>query len=351
MIKKKNILATFFILLTVFSCSNKNSRLYNQGLQSYNKEDYQKAIILFTKDIINNGKSDLAYYNRARAEQKLGKYKKAIKDFDNAIEINKDLSSAHVNRAVSLVKLKKYNKALEGLNSMIEYFTIGQDSIINQNIAVAYNNRGLIKQLKQSSTLSALSDFNKSISIGNYNELYLSFMNRGKLYLKEKEYKKGLKDLDSSIVLNDTYSPTYYIRGRGYFEIGHLEPALSDLNSAIKLENNKWTYYNERGLIFNKLEKYNKSILDFNKAIEFSNHPYAYNNRGFAKYKLGFLIEGLKDCEKSLELNDKNGWVYYNLGLINYALGNTEKACLNFIKAQNLEIEEAIIEVKRKCLQ
>ncbi|WP_422351133.1 tetratricopeptide repeat protein [Flagellimonas sp.] len=339
-----------FVLSVSISCKNGASEYYTEAKSFYDNGNYPKAIEYFTKEINLKGGSDLAYYYRGRAKQSLGEFQNAILDFNMAIEINEELIASHVNRAVSLVRLKKYDIALQRLNEIIDHFINLQDENVASNLATAFNNRGLIKQFYLKDYDGAMTDFDKSLSIGVYPETYLPLMNRGRLYLIKGEYQKAIKDLDKSIELNDKNDLTYFIRGQVYFELEDFEKVISDTNEAIELEDNDWKYYNLRGTALVKLENYPESILSFDKAIELSNHAYAFNNRGYSKYKIGDLLGALKDCEKSLELNNQNSWNYYNLGLINYDLGKKEMACNYFDKALALGKKEAKKEIETKCL-
>jgi len=339
-----------FVFAVSISCNNGSSKYYAEAKSLYDNGNYPKAIEYFTKDININGGSDLAFYYRGRAKQSLGEFQNAISDFDMAIEINEELITSHVNRAVSLVRLKEYDIALQRLNEIIDHFRNLQDENITSNLATAFNNRGLIKQFYLQDHDGAMADFGKSISLGVYPETYLPFMNRGRLYLMKGNYQKAIKDLDKSIELNDKHGLTYFIRGHVYFELEDFEKVISDTNEAIELEGNDWKYYNLRGTALVELENYPESIVNFDKAIELSNHAYVFNNRGYSKYKTGDLSGALKDCEKSLELDNQNSWNYYNLGLINFDLGKKEMACNYFDKDLELGKKEAKKEIETKCL-
>lgn len=345
----KKVISVILVLFIFSSCKNAARDYYMQGKLMYDEGKYNNAIEFFTKEINTNGGTDLAFYYRGKSAEKKREFQKAIKDFSRAIEINNELSGAHINRAVCYTRLKKYDTALKEFDKIIDYFKVGQDSTITKNIARAFNNRGLIKFHHLKDTTAALVDYNKSISIGENYPNYLPYMNRGKLYFKQKNYEKALKDLNSSISLNNNDSEAYYGRGQAKYHLGDIQNALVDTNAAIEIKANKWSYYNQRGIILNDLKKYEEAISDFTKAIEISNHEYAYNNRGFAHYKLGNLKQALLDCEKSLELNDKNGLAFYYLGLIEHDLGETEKACSHFTKALDLGEVKAEIVLKTKC--
>ncbi|MFK7750536.1 MAG: tetratricopeptide repeat protein [Kordia sp.] len=343
---------TPFIILGIFiffSCENIGVDHYLEGKKQFDNGEFDNAIKLFTREINVNGGTDLAYYYRGRSSQKKREFQNAIEDYIKAIEMNNELSEAHVNRAVSHIRLKEYDIALKGLDKMLSHFKIGQDSITTKNIVIALNNRGLLKQHHLKDSVAALADYNKSVRIGKDFPNYLPYRNRGKLYFRQKNYEKALKDFNSAILLNNNDSEIYYGRGQAKYHLGDIQNALLDTNVAIELDKTNWSYYNQRGIILNDMEKHEEAISDFTKAIEISDHAYAYNNRGFSYYKLGNLKQALVDCEKSLELNDENGLAYYYLGLIAYKLGKSERACVHFTKALNLGEVKAEMALRVKC--
>ncbi|OQD43168.1 hypothetical protein BUL40_08770 [Croceivirga radicis] len=345
----KNLYLISIFQFLIFSCNNGTSQYYEKGKSLYDEGNYTKAIELLTKDIDLNGGTDLAYYYRGRALQSTQKYQKAILNFNKAIAINEDLIYIHVNKAVTQIKLKQHDSALQGLNYIITKFEPSQDSNINRNLAIAYNNRGLIKHQILKDFPNALADFNKSLSFEENSESQLPFMNRGVLFLETKEYEKAITDLERAIQLNDKKAWAHFMKARAHFQIKNYSNSLISINRAIELEATNWRYFNLRGMTLNNLERYNEALSDFNKAVDISNHDYAYNNRGFTKYKLGNLKEALEDCQKAMELNNENSWTFYNLGLINYEIGNKSKACDYFKKALDLGKKEAEIELVNKC--
>lgn len=345
----KTKLLVILLLFLFFSCNKESSQYYLEGKRLYDGENFQKAIESFSKEITLNGGSSMAYLYRGNASQKTGHFQKSIEDFNKAIKIDNELASAYINKSISQTRLKNYDAAINSLSNMINHFKISENDITNRNIAIAYNNRGLVKHLNLEDKQSALEDFNKSISIGIKTEIHLPLMNRGRIYLINQEYKKALKDLDSSIILNKNNALAYYLRSKVHFKMNNFESALSDLSIDSLTNTKEWYYYNQRGLTLIKLERYLESISDFDKAIEMSEEALPYNNRGFSKFKLGKLKEALRDCEKSLELHSENSWAYYNLGLIKYQMKLKEAACADFAMALDLGKIEAQIELDSKC--
>jgi tetratricopeptide (TPR) repeat protein len=68
------------------------------------------------------------------------------------------------------------------------------------------------------------------------------------------------------------------------------------------------------------------AILDFSRSIEFDSKVAAYslNNRANSYRKLKQFEKAKMDIEKSLEMDEDNGWVYATLALIFADEGNDE---------------------------
>ena len=85
-----------------------NAYLYRGGAKG-ELNDYRGAIADFTKAIVINPKSDDAYYLRGLAKSKFKHYKEAILDFSKAILINPKLKEAYFSRGFAKLKLGQKN--------------------------------------------------------------------------------------------------------------------------------------------------------------------------------------------------------------------------------------------------
>ncbi|MGI6320138.1 MAG: tetratricopeptide repeat protein [Bacteroidales bacterium] len=56
-----------------------------------------------------------------------------------------------------------------------------------------------------------------------------SFYYRGKLYHKQKDYKKAIADFSKSISIRDNVADAWYWRGLTYFETAEWQKAIDDL--------------------------------------------------------------------------------------------------------------------------
>jgi len=84
-----------------------------------------------------------------------------------------------------------------------------------------------------------------------------------------------------------------------------------------------------------------KAIAAFDRAIDLDPAFYpAYRDKAEALILLGRYEEAMKNAEKALELNDRDGWSYVRRGRIYYAFGDNDKSIQDFTRALELLKEE-----------
>ena len=74
------------------------------------REEYDLAIIDYTKAIELRPDLVHPYINRGNVYSKKGEYKRAIKDYGAAIERNTDLAEPHYNRGMAFIRFCKNGK-------------------------------------------------------------------------------------------------------------------------------------------------------------------------------------------------------------------------------------------------
>lgn len=96
-----------------------------------------------------------------------------------------------------------------------------------------------------------------------------------------------------------------------------------------------------RGMALSQTDEKDRAISDFtNLMINFPNPISAYINRGITYYMLGEFDQAIFDFETALSLSPKSLphflIAHYNLGTLNYELGNCEQSAEHFVLAVNL---------------
>ncbi|NOX46790.1 MAG: TonB family protein [Chlorobi bacterium] len=152
----------------------------------------------------------------------------------------------------------------------------------------------------------------------------------------------------------------------------------------------KWDNFYEKGNVFFDQQKYEKAIARYSKSIDKKGSFYkeAYLNRGISKYHMRNFDGAIEDMKKAIELGarfnsekqalvyfeigneyfdkkeyDKalesynesanltpeDGNIYFNIGIVNFYLGNKEQACKDMHKAKELGKEDAEQIIGERC--
>lgn len=153
----KNLFTTMLLLL--FAASSYAQSLYQQGIKAYNNEDYKVAIKLLTKVIeADKGFVDFAYNFRGESNQILGANNKALEDYNKAIEANPNYAMAYQNRGMLRQSyLFDYKGALKDYNMAIR---------LDAKFELAYFNRASLKY-SMNDLDGALKDYKKMLKYFN----------------------------------------------------------------------------------------------------------------------------------------------------------------------------------------
>ena len=81
----------------------------------------------------------------------------------------------------------------------------------------------------------ALDDFTTAIDIGENEDLYKVYLNRGIAYHNLLEYEPAMADFSRSIELNDTIASAYHGRAMLNYELKDYTAAIDDFNKVLDL--------------------------------------------------------------------------------------------------------------------
>ncbi len=140
--------------------------------------------------------------------------------------------------------------------------------------------------------------------------------------MSKEKYRNAIKYFDKSINNKaDQYTDAYANRGICYYHLGEIEQALSDMDTATNLKAN--------------ISPERAGNAYYNIALEFLKQK---------KYQQASDI-----FMKSINLNPSDGEAYYNMAVSHHFLGQSEKACEGWGKAQMLGVGEATSLIKKFC--
>ncbi|MDB1931949.1 tetratricopeptide repeat protein [Clostridium tertium] len=308
--------------MTTDSKELNDKNYYDEGMEHYEKNEYDEAIKCFTKAIELEIDSAKGYYNRGRSYHKKKEYNKSIEDYTKVLELNPNSAKAYYNRGLAYQNKQEYDKAIENYTKAIE---------LEEDFALAYNNRGVAYNYKQEYDKSIV-DCTKAIELKADDAT--AYNNRGGAYNCKREYDKAISDFTKAVELKSDYATAYYNRGLVYQNKQEYDRSIEDYTKAIELEPNYAIAYNNRGVSYSSKQEYDKAIADYSKAIELkNNYDLAYLNKGYLLKKIGIDYEQAKLCfEKAKEL---------------YSIEN-EKYRLEKIEENIKELDEYIEAKKQK---
>ena len=230
--------------------SEKDFKTYRQGLEYFNKKDFENAYFNFSNVSKTSAIYEIALLRQAMSADELNdsqtaekKYRIFIEKYPESIFIQK----AYYSLAQNCFREKDYNKAEKAFNDIRKNF---KDS--EYKTASGYY-LGMIYTEKAKESKDEKDILDKKQKARNFFEEYLKEAPNGRLSLNCIE---ALNALQIPMTQKD-----YYLTGRAYFKNGMLKQAYDSFNNSYMSDS--WGYLS---LIYKKLGNYKKSreIFEYN---------------------------------------------------------------------------------------
>jgi len=314
------------------SNSNNNALAYvNRGRDYYKEEKLDLAIEQYSKAIELNPKEPTAYELRSSVYIQQDKYQLALVDVNKAIELGSTNSAIYFIRGVFYTD-NKPDLALNDFSKAIE---------LDSKYVQAYLRRGDL-YLKQEQLDLALVDLNRVLELDPSNEK--AYESRSTAYIKQEKYDLALADINKAIELDSQSSNVYQLRGL-FNASKNSELALNDFSKAIELDPDDARAYFYRGDLYRKQSKFDLALADINRGIEIDPKKAdteVYFDRGNIYFKQQKYDLALADYNQSLTLDNSNILPLNNIGLVQYEMGEIERAEQQFTKV--IEINDKLAE-------
>lgn len=224
-----------------------------RGIAKGFTDDFKGAVEDFDKIIYLNNNDAETYFLRAIAKNYLNNYNSSISDLDQAILLDKNYASAYNYRGIIYSKLEDYANAI---------FDFKKTLSIDKNHPFTHNNLGLA-HLGANQWEYAQLMFTKAIELNpNHSDAYY---NRARTYYLQKDYKKSIKDLETSLNINYENPDAHYIYALCLIRSNSgkkLNRLATEICSRLEISNNmshaKAKILLDRICIKYKYEEYNK---------------------------------------------------------------------------------------------
>ena len=210
-------------------------------------------------------------------------------------EINYNLGLAYQNKGEHKKAISYYDVYLKTGGKTPQMTAEGHN-----NRAIAYREVG--------NDESALTDYNKAIELDAGNPNF--YVNRANLLKAQGDADGAIRDYSKAIELEPDHVNAYVNRGVAFNDKQDREKAIADYSKAIELDPKQTQAFYNRAVAYTAMQTFDKALPDLNKFIDSGEPPPlmlsdAYLNRGIVQYYLGDIEKAVADMSKSIELNPK----------------------------------------------
>ena len=159
--------------------------------------------------------------------------------------------------------------------------------------------------------------YSKAIDTGELTRenLAVAFNNRGIAYRAKDLQDLAIEDYDTAIMLMPEYSFAYYNRGLARYSKGLYDAAIGDFDMVLRLEPDDAEVINNRGVARHGKGEFERAIADYDAALAIDpGYAYAYYNRGNANRALGRYTLAVDDYDRTIELDPNDVEAYGSRG-------------------------------------
>ena len=323
-----------------------SNQLINAGIDYLSSNNYDDAIIHFTRAVELKSDNPDAYYNRGLAYYGKRDYSRAITDFELAISYRPSLAEAYVQRGRTYRQKNELDRAIADYDQAIQ---------LKPDSAEAYNFRGYA-YYKQGNYTRAREDCNKAITLNpGYSSAYDSL---GSIYEAQDNLDRAISEYSTSINLDPSFAVAYSNRGSAYYKKGDATRAIADYTQAIQLRPDYADAYFNRGVLYSETRHKARAIADFSEVIRIDpKYAAAYERRAWNQYLAQNYELAISDYSEVLKLYPNSSGpqfgldaVYFNRGRAYKSHKNNEEAIVDIKKALEVTTDAVIQSVGKKIL-
>lgn len=337
-----------------------------QGKYELSEKDLNAAIKL-------NKTSTVALNNRGYLYQQWNKPDLAIKDFESTIKIDSKFERGYMNLADVYFSQDKNDQAFVVLDQMVA--ARKDDPKVYSTRSEIYRDAGMLRK--------ALDDLNKAVELSGFDDEYL--IERAKFkddYISDDV--GAWEDCDLAILKNPNVADYYYQRSRPLYDLEEFEAVIENCDKAIVRDpkhanalimkanvTDMFGFYEDAKKLYDRAiladpnqydgyiqlaisefgqGKKQQSLATLERYIArgtFNKNVIEYHGKIAADLKQ--FDVALKDFSELITRNPENAANYFLRGMVQDSLGNTEAACNDMVKADQLGLNEAHQYLRKHC--
>lgn len=368
-----------FLFILLFTGFNTFAQSYNlqSGINHYQEDKYEEALVFLKKEIVQNPKEGKAYYyialinveNKTYAQgltqvnlsianlvptdtlvayawqlkgdiyYHLDDLEKFESSYAKAISLNPNEPSIYYGRAFDYGGFKQYEKSIADINKVLELdegnirandllatIYLAQEKYddlikicdriikLDPTFASAYDNRSYAYYMAGKYDLAILDSYN-AISLDDKD----SRIRGNFITFSKKNFTLGLAKISSLIKEFPQKDIWVYVRSQLYRYKKDYKNALADFAKIFEMipENYRSSFLNARAELYGEMGMHDKAIVDYTESIELdSSSALDFGNRGDEYRLTGNYVAAIKDFDKAIEMDPEEPWYYYRRGWV-----------------------------------
>jgi tetratricopeptide (TPR) repeat protein len=270
----------------------------------------------------------------------LNQFEAAYKKFKKAVQLNPNYALTYAHWGDILLKegrleeaRNKYEKASQKYEQAIQ---------LEPSVAWIYGNWGFaLSQLGKHEQAIAL--YEKAEKLEHH--LSWIYKNWGYALLGVKQYDQADLKFQKAVELEPNNPRWFYEWGKAFSQLSEYQSAVDRYQQALKIAPNHIWSHIRLGHALMRLQKPADVLPECQAVLQSPTasdkaQAAAYALCGLAKVRLNQLSEGIKDCQKALQLYEKEDWAYWCLADALVAQKPAE-AVIQYQKAVQLKPENA----------
>ncbi|CAD8108767.1 unnamed protein product [Paramecium sonneborni] len=270
----------------IHSVTSHNYECFLQNLEDHSRNNIVQNEIT-TSNEINEGK-------RLFTENKLEEALKVFQNYLNKYGLNPE---ALYISGLCYMSLDQEEKYIEQFQTLIKIFPTFKRTVY-MYLALAFRKNNNINDAINVITLG----------INQFNRYFEALIFRAKLFLKQKNYDKAIKDYNSAMQINSRKPICYVGLSDCFKQTNKIYQAIEELNKAIELEESSKQKYIllKRFSIYLDIKDFEKAKQDINLLLEIcQNDSEVYYFKGILMQKQKQLQDALLSFEQSIKLNSE----------------------------------------------
>ena len=302
------------------------NRLYLEGCQAFEQQQWTAALNLFDQAIECDRSFALAHNGRSAALQNLGRHEEALEPAEEAIRLDPTLWKAYLSRGAVYATQGDVDQALSDYGHALE---------LRPDCEFAFGLRGHLYG-ETGRHAEALSDLSKAIYRAPLRSDYR--VNRVHVFEAVGEFDGALDDLDEVISLRPDDSSLYLHRGHVNFAAGRYLAASSDFGQVIQRTKADAYLLTCLSVALREAGDLELAMKHVCQAIEIADEPgIEYIERAVIYFRQNLMTEAIDDLTEAIRRDASCVRAYRLRGKAWEKLGDTQNAEADFDRALQLE--------------